>query len=73
MGVTKFADMTLAEFHKMLGYSKASKPQIPEDIELYKSSGLTAPDFVDWREQGAVMEVKDQGCGDCWAFSSVSK
>lgn len=70
--ITKFADMTQEEFKRWLEPNVKSKPKI-KNGQVYKvKEGESVPDAIDWRTEGAVLPIRDQGdCGSCWAFSSV--
>ncbi len=67
--MNKFADLSTEEFEAMmLGSKKTVKAPMPDDALL----GEELPDTVDWRTQGYVTPVKDQGqCGSCWSFSTT--
>eukprot|EP00249_Psilotum_nudum_P016541 c25874_g1_i1 orf=409-1509(+) len=70
LGINQFADWTWDEFRQT--YLMSGQQNCSATIGNHKLTDAVLPDKRDWREDGIVSLVKDQGkCGSCWTFSTT--
>jgi C1A family cysteine protease len=75
MAINQFGDLSQEEFLDYLKtYNNKGGAKTTKSVKLQPHLNAEVPDELDWRENGAVTDVEDQGAiGSAWVFSVVSQ
>jgi hypothetical protein len=68
--INEFSDWTADEFNRFLGVPVPDSSEADEELELYETPDqYTVGATSDFRNK--MPGIKQQKCGDCWAFSAI--